>query len=97
MSQPLLQCAGVMAVMRELVAARMPEHVRVNGEGELGHLADRGEQLAEGRWRHGPAPLGGEHVDALGHLLALQSAKGADLGTAKRCTLGRPFLRRVTW
>ena len=32
--------------------------------------------------RHGPAPLGGEHVDALGHLLALQAPEGADLVAA---------------
>jgi hypothetical protein len=76
--KPLLQRPGVMAVVGELVAARVPQHVRVDGEGELGRGADCRQELAEGRGRHGPAPLGGEDVDARWHLLALQAPERLD-------------------
>ena len=67
-----------MSVVRELEPAGVPEHVRVDREGELRRLGDRRQQLAEGRGRHGPASLGGEHVNARWHLLALQASEVAD-------------------
>ena len=45
MSQPLLDRSGVVAVVGELVAAAVPEHARVDGEGEAGLLADGGTLL----------------------------------------------------
>jgi hypothetical protein len=44
-SQPLLDRSGVVAVVGELEAAGVPEHVRVDGEGEAGLLADGGTLL----------------------------------------------------
>jgi hypothetical protein len=66
-----VQGAGVVAVVRELVAAGVPEHVRVHRKGEPGDSADRRQHLAEGGGRHGPAPFAGEHVGTLRHLLTL--------------------------
>lgn len=82
MPKPLLQGPGVVTVVGELIAARVPQHVRMDGKGELGRLADRREELTEGRRRHGPAALAGEHVDALG-LLALEAPELADLTSSE--------------
>jgi hypothetical protein len=92
MSEPFLQRPGVMAVVGKLVAAGMPEHVRVDGEGEPGRLTEQRQQLAEGRRRHGPAPLAGEHVDALGYLLALEAAQVADFGASDEMHAGPAVL-----
>jgi hypothetical protein len=45
--EPLLDRAGVVAIMGELEPTGVPEHVRVDGEGELGLLADAAHELLE--------------------------------------------------
>ena len=61
MPEPFLDGAGILAVVGEGEPAGVPEHVRVDGEGEAGRLADRREQLAEAGRRHRRLALGGEH------------------------------------
>ena len=61
-------------------------------EGELGRGADGRQEFAEGRGGHGPPPFRGEDIDARRHLLALQPAKGADLGASKEMHAGPAVL-----
>src|SRR5437899_10349726 len=68
-AQPLLQGAGVHAVVGELEAAGVPEHVRVDGEGEVGRLADPGDELLERGRRERPLALADEHVGGPGRRL----------------------------
>ena len=64
----------------------------MDGEGEPGDAADRGEQLAEGNGGHRPASLAGEGVGALGHLLALQLPERADLLAPEQVHAGAAVL-----
>lgn len=54
--------AGIVAVMGELKAAAMAERVRVDGDGEIGHQTDAGEELSDAGRCHGPTTLGGKDV-----------------------------------
>lgn len=89
--KPLLDRARVVSVMGELEAAGVAEHVRVDGEGELGRLADPGELLAEAGRGHRPVPLGGEEVRRGRGLLAVQATQGAQF-TAAQDVRRRPTL-----
>ena len=40
MTEIMLQCASVVAIVRELVSAGVPEHVRVDAKWHLGGLAE---------------------------------------------------------
>jgi hypothetical protein len=57
----------------------MPQHVRMDREGELGCLANPGEKLAEAGRGHRPAALGSDNVWRGRYLLTLQLAQGAQL------------------
>jgi hypothetical protein len=75
---------AVVAAMGEREAAGVPQHVRVDGEGELGRYSDHRELLPEPGGTHRRAPLGGEQVRGGRGLLALQPAQGAKLTAAHR-------------
>src|SRR3712207_4029765 len=77
--EPLLDRAGVVAVVGELEAAAVPEHVRVDGEGEAGPLADTTHELLEAGHAQRARALAGEEVGRARPLLALEAAQGADL------------------
>src|SRR3954471_21339929 len=81
-AQPLLQGAGVVAVVVELEAAGVPEHVRVDGKREFGRVADPCEQLPEGGHGQRPFALADEHVGRAADLLALDAPQGAYLVAA---------------
>ena len=64
MPKVVLDCAGVLAVVCELVAAGMPQHVTVNEEGEARGLASpRDHALIAGN-AQGCQALTDEHIDA---------------------------------
>ena len=58
----LLNGPGVLAVARELVASRVPQHVRMDREGELGERACACHQFSHRRRRHRTAALGHEQI-----------------------------------
>ena len=91
-AEPFLDGAGVVPGMGEREAAGMAQHVRVDGEGELGRHADHRQLLPEAGSAHRCPSLGGEQVRGGGCLLALQPAQGAQLGAADRVHAGPPVL-----
>src|ERR1039458_2930164 len=64
-SEPQLQRPCVVAVVRQLEAARVPEHVGMNGEGQLRFLAGARDQLADTVGAHRATPLRHEDESAL--------------------------------
>ena len=65
MSEPQLQRPCVVAVVRQLEAAGMPEHVRVNGEGQGGFNARPSDRLAHTVGAHWTTTLRDEHESAM--------------------------------
>jgi hypothetical protein len=57
MAQGVLDGAGVLAVVGELVAAGVPEHVRMDGEGERGEFAGALKHLTKAHRGYGAATL----------------------------------------
>ena len=51
-SEILLDRARVVPVVRELEPGRVPQHVRMDGEGEFRSIAGAREELPERRRRH---------------------------------------------
>ena len=83
MPEILLNGPRVVPLVGEFVARRMPQHVRMDGEGEFRPLAGAGDELAHRRGRHGAAALGDEQVGRLG-VIATQLAQRPQLGAADR-------------
>jgi hypothetical protein len=73
--EPPLDGAGVVAGVGEGEAAGVPQHVRVDREGELGRYSDHRELLPEPGSAHRRASLGREQVGRGRGLLALQPAR----------------------
>jgi hypothetical protein len=78
-----LDGTGVVAVIGELVAAGMPQHVRVDAKGQLGGNAGALDHLQEPFLAERRPPLAYEHVAVL-RLLAQQLAQRPQLLTADR-------------
>jgi hypothetical protein len=57
-----LKGTRVPALVGEFVAAAVPQHVRMNAEGQAGPLAKPRHHLAEPRWGDRPAALRHEHM-----------------------------------
>ena len=72
-----LQRSGVMAVIRQLVATGMPEHVRMRLKGELGLDPSALNHAREPSRAKRRAALGGERECRFRLLLALKSAQSA--------------------
>jgi hypothetical protein len=72
MPKVMLQAARIDTLIGQLVAATVPEHVRVYLERDLGGQAEAGNHAAETWWTHGRASLGQEDVAAI-LLLTLQA------------------------
>jgi hypothetical protein len=70
-----LQAARIMPVIRELVAAGMPKHVRVRLEAKASRDVGAPDQSAEARLAKWCAALGREHYWRLRVLLALKPAQ----------------------
>src|SRR4051794_3676522 len=62
MAKPLLNSSRVMAIVGQLKATGVAQHVRVDREGELGRRADARQLLAEAGRGHRRQALGGEDV-----------------------------------
>jgi hypothetical protein len=62
MPEILLNRPRVVPLVRQLVARRMTEHVRMNGEGEFRELAGARDELPGRRRRHGSAALRDEQI-----------------------------------
>ena len=58
----VLDRPGVVAVVGELVAGRVPKHVRIDREGEARQGTCPGHQLSDGCRCHWPAALGDEQI-----------------------------------
>jgi hypothetical protein len=54
MTEIMLQCASVVAIVRELVSAGVPEHVRVDANWHLGGLTEALDQPVESLWGLSP-------------------------------------------
>jgi hypothetical protein len=59
----VLQGAGVVAIVRELVPTGVPEHVRVDAERHLGGLTEALDKPMEADWADRPTALGNENID----------------------------------
>jgi hypothetical protein len=93
MAKPLLDRSSVVPVVRELKAARMAKHVRVNREGELGRHADPSELLAKAGRSHRGQALGGKDVRAGWYLLFVQATQSTDFGAAQNVRRGTAVLQ----
>jgi hypothetical protein len=83
-----LQGAGVVPVIREFVAASMPQHVRMRLKGELSHNPSPFNHARESSRAKRRAALGREHEWRLRLLLALEPPQGAQFVSEDRvvCT-----------
>lgn len=88
----LLDRAGIVPIIRELIAGRVPQHVRMDGEGEGGELAGASDHFARRRRRHGPAALGDEQVGRF-WVLPAELAKRSELRPSDRMRRQRPVLQ----
>jgi hypothetical protein len=70
MPEPVLDRPGVNAVIGQLVAATMPQHVEVDRQREVGAPTDDLHQPVDGIGRERRSALAGEDVDAVGIFLA---------------------------
>src|SRR5260221_7754143 len=64
----VLQGSGVVAIVGELEAARMPQHVRMQREWHLGGLAEPLDKMMEADGAHRSTALGDEDI-SLGRVL----------------------------
>ena len=76
-AQEVLQRTGVDALVGELEAAGMAQHVRMNGKGQFGQLPGPADHFEEPGPRHRAAAFGVEYVAAL-QVLPSQLAQGPD-------------------
>jgi hypothetical protein len=81
-SEPILDSACIVPLVRKCVPTGVPQHVGVNLEGEAGALANALDQPINGIGGEWAAPLRLEHIAARG--LALEFAKRAQLVAADR-------------
>jgi hypothetical protein len=81
----VLYRARVLPVIRELVPARMTQHVRGYRERKLRHLRYPCDHVPNSRRRHWPKSFSHKHMSRL-RLFAHESAQRANFRTAKRCS-----------
>jgi hypothetical protein len=62
MTEVVLECASIVAIVRKLVSAGVPEHVWVDAKRHLGGLAEALDEPVEAYGAHRPAALGHEYV-----------------------------------
>ena len=91
MAEVVLEAPGVVAVVRQLVAAGVAQHVRMHREGDAGRLADGRQHLADGGGGEGGAALGQEDVRRE-RGLAAELAQGPQLVAAHRVGAGDAVL-----
>ena len=91
-----LQRQGIDALIGELVAASVPQHVRMDDEIETRDLAEPLHHDTESARRERCAALRDEDEWRRRLLLALKPAQGAHFRAAEGWTHGEPFLTRLT-
>jgi hypothetical protein len=69
----VLQGSGIVPVVGKFIAARMPQHVRMQWERHPGGLAEPLDEMMEADGAHGSAALGDKNV-SLGRILMLELA-----------------------
>lgn len=79
--QVMLDSAGVLAVVRQLEAGGVPQHVGMDGQAQSGRLARAGHQFPEGGISHGCLAFGDEHIRGLG-VIPPELAQCPEFGTA---------------
>jgi hypothetical protein len=90
-AEPILDASRVVAGIGERVAAGMPKHMGMDGEGEAGALADALDEPIDGIGRERVAAFGGEHegrVPELRAQLAQRSDFAAEWMRARLAVLG---------
>ena len=92
--QVLLHGARVVAVVGELVAGGMPQHVRMNREGEGGELASAREELSKRRRRQRPATQVLNLLDVRGSG-CLEIGAPTDAARARHLAAGQALGRAV--
>ncbi len=92
MPEVLLDRSGVVPLIGELVAGRVPEHVRMDREGEFRALAGARDQLPCRRRRHRSAALRHEQVGRL-RILTAELTQRPELGPADRMRRGQAVLK----
>jgi hypothetical protein len=95
MPQEELDGPRILLVVRQLLAAPMPELMGVHGESQPRELASPGDHRAHARIRQWPLTLGEKHIAASpARRLSLRKARMAV--PVSGCVLGTPCLRRLT-
>jgi len=61
-TEVVLQTPGIVAVVGELEAAGVPQHVRMDGKRHLGGLAKALDEMVKAHWADWSATLGNKHV-----------------------------------
>ena len=89
--QVMLDGPGILAVVGQLEAGGMSQHMRVDRHAQPGRLAGAGDQLTEGGLGHRCLALGDEDVRCL-QVVAEQLAQGPDFRTAQRMGARQPVL-----
>jgi len=92
MPEVVLQSTGILSIIRQLIAASVTQHVRMNREGQWARLVDTRERLAKARRGHWRVPLGLEKVAPLG-LVPSQPPQCSKLLPAERMNRRHPVLQ----
>ncbi len=99
-TQEVLQRAGIDAVIGELEAAGMAQHVRMNREGQFGQLPSPTDHFEEPGPSHRPTALGVEDVAALqvlpSHLAQCPDFLAGEGVCAVNAVLGPPHMDAET-
>ena len=88
----MLNGSGIVAVVGELVAAGMAQHVGMDRKRHICDLAESGHEVMEAHWADRPATLADEHIGFC-RVFTAEPAQGTDLVAtdgmdAWRSTLG---------
>ena len=92
MPKVLLNRSGVVPLIRELVAGGVPEHVRVDREGEFRELAGAHDYFSRRRRRHRSAAFRHEQIRRL-RIIASEFAERPKLGATDRLSGGEAVLQ----
>src|SRR3954451_12777655 len=90
-AEVMLHSPRVLAVVDQLVAARMPQHVRVYRERKRCSLPCAGEHITKAGRRHRRASLSDEYIPRLDGL-ALEFAQGSQFPASERVDAGHAVL-----
>jgi hypothetical protein len=90
----MLERPRIVPLVGQLVAAGVPEHVRVHREGQIGLQSCTGDKLADVARRHWAATLGDKQVGAVGPLTS-KLAQRPQFGTTQGVRRGHTLLQAL--